>query len=894
MPSLPSSSLFSIPFGDIMNKSKGYVVGAMTYLMYKQRARKASEILHEISFGVSPVDVGLLPHGSDFTTLATALGEITYAVGNSVQSAFKGRKVESLKVLVYGRQSKEHAQTLSSLPGFPAQLVRLTARNERDIGGGIFWTADRFVLNSLPDTSKFDAILCFDMDRSLGLDYDKADSYSKQSELAMTRLVVELSRVLKPGGCIAGTGLFNGQQDTDPLDPAVWEDGSAVGCELSIRGMRDLLETRNLEVHCAMDMTMEGQLVFRNNGNAKDKEVIDMVQEGDLLCGRFLASKPRVEDVSYLKHNVMSVIAEPRALTDLKQRLQEEGPSLMQQLSKVAAHDGDEPTDDVAALRSRANSCEALVGMCLGLLQDDEQDAKPRQRAASVAEVKMVVTDLVDKALDTPRAGPKPLRLGVSGVSLGLPNGEHPERSVFDAENFQRVFRGENFISRLTESDHEKMLKDNIFQIQKKEGKRIKKFLTEPSSLVQLCSKIVDFDLSSEYGIPPAVVNAMDTTYQLAVAAGLEALRDAGIPLTASVGGKDNRRPTLFGLPEDMRNDTGVIFASSFPALDSCVEEVRKNTASKVRREAGLEPADSHSYEYDRKLLFKLLVMANSQLAELIKARGPNTQINSACASTTQAIAIAEDWMRTGRCRRVVVVSADNATSDNLLEYIGTGFLALGAATTCPILEDAAAPFDCRRKGMILGCGAAGLVLETAAAAAERGWTPKSELLGSHHVNSAFHASLIDNAHVAEQFKQFLERMSKVHGLDLDEVAKECIYYSHETCTSANGGCARAEMEALEHAFGPVKKNIMIANTKAFTGHPMAVGIEDVIAVESLHTGLVPPIPNHKKTDPRLGQITLAQGGTHTRQFVLRFAAGFGSQSVMLLFRKWQELQAGA
>ena len=62
---------------------------------------------------------------------------------------------------------------------------------------------------------------------------------------------------------------------------------------------------------------------------------------------------------------------------------------------------------------------------------------------------------------------------------------------------------------------------------------------------------------------------------------------------------------------------------------------------------------------------------------EHLRARGPNTQVNAACASTTQAIALAEDWIRSGRCRRVIVIGADNVTSDNLLEWVGAGFLAL-------------------------------------------------------------------------------------------------------------------------------------------------------------------------------------------------------------------------
>ena len=73
--------------------------------------------------------------------------------------------------------------------------------------------------------------------------------------------------------------------------------------------------------------------------------------------------------------------------------------------------------------------------------------------------------------------------------------------------------------------------------------------------------------------------------------------------------------------------------------------------------------------------------MANCQLAELVKARGPNLHINAACAGTTAALALAMDWMRTGRCRRVVVISADNPSSEHLLPWVGIGFLALGAAS---------------------------------------------------------------------------------------------------------------------------------------------------------------------------------------------------------------------
>src|SRR5271167_2389684 len=149
-------------------------------------------------------------------------------------------------------------------------------------------------------------------------------------------------------------------------------------------------------------------------------------------------------------------------------------------------------------------------------------------------------------------------------------------------------------------------------------------------------------------------------------------------------------------------------------------------------------------YIFNRRFLFRVLSMGHSQFAELIGARGPNTQINSACASTTQAVALAEDWIRAGRCRRVVIVAADDASSDTMLPWIGSGFLASGAAATDEVVEDAALPFDRRRHGMILGMGAAGLVVESLDAARKRGIRPICEVLGAVTANSAFHGTRLD------------------------------------------------------------------------------------------------------------------------------------------------------
>ena len=169
---------------------------------------------------------------------------------------------------------------------------------------------------------------------------------------------------------------------------------------------------------------------------------------------------------------------------------------------------------------------------------------------------------------------------------------------------------------------------------------------------------------------------------------------------------------------------------------------------------AAAAPPSGPCYEFNRKLLFKLLVMANSQLAEIVQARGPNLHINAACAGTTAGIALGCDWLRAGRCKRVVVISADNPSSDQLLPWVGIGFLALGAACTKSKVEEAALPFDKRRNGMLLGAGAVGLVLETDSCAAGLGMSaavavvghaaaPLATILCVKHANSAYHASAI-------------------------------------------------------------------------------------------------------------------------------------------------------
>ena len=498
----------------------------------------------------------------------------------------------------------------------------------------------------------------------------------------------------------------------------------------------------------------------------------------------------------------------------------------------------------------------------------------------------------------------------ITGAALGLPGDHH----IFDDANVERLLRGDQFIDAIPMRFRRAMLDKHITRLVKNDSGGNFETITDSAEVLKLAGRGGPFDLTAEFGIPADRVAAMDRATRLAIAVGLDALRDAGIPLVmhykkTTTGAK---LPDRWGLPDSLRDDTGVIFASVFPGYDSFADEAARYYNDRSRRDqlatleslrarsvdstlnaeldrriAGIRAAiEKDPYVFDRRFLFHVLSMGHSQFAELIGARGPNTQVNAACATTTQAVGLAEDWIAAGRCRRVIIISADDVSSDNLLEWFGAGFLASGAAATDDVVENAAVPFDRRRHGMIIGMGAAALVVEHPDAAAERGLRPICEVLSAVTANSAFHGTRLDPAHIAGVMETLVARAERCSGVRRSELAKRMVFVSHETYTPARGGSASAEIHALRKVFDGAADSIVIANTKGFTGHAMGAGIEDVLAVKSLETGSVPPVANFKEVDPELGPLNLSRGGAYPVEYSLRLGAGFGSQISMTILRR--------
>ncbi|MBE2267274.1 MAG: SDR family NAD(P)-dependent oxidoreductase [Anaerolinea sp.] len=500
----------------------------------------------------------------------------------------------------------------------------------------------------------------------------------------------------------------------------------------------------------------------------------------------------------------------------------------------------------------------------------------------------------------------------ISGTGLGLPGADKP---IMAEDNALRILRGEQFVDLIPERFRKAMLDKRITRLVKGEdGSGHFETINSPDEVIRLAGRGGSFDLEEEYGVPRDLIDALDITTQLAMAAGLDALREAGIPLVQTYRKTSTGKylPDRWVLPASLRDETGVIFASAFPGGDRFVQEFTRyfdyrnrmeqlelleqlrartddpKTLREIMRhiDAINDELTRDPYEFDRRFIFRILAMGHSQFAQYIGARGANTHVNAACASTTQAIALAEDWIRSGRARRVIVIAADDVTDEHLMEWIGSGFLSLGAAATDDRVDEAALPFDRRRHGTLLGMGACALVVEAEDAARERGMRGIVEVLSTETSNSAYHGSRLDVDHISMIMENLVTAAERRFGINRYAMAEQLVFMSHETFTPARGGSAAAEVIALRKTFGEAANSIVVANTKGFTGHPMGVGIEDVIAAKILEYGIVPPIPNYKEVDPDLGTLNFSRGGRYPVNYALHLAAGFGSQIAFSLTRR--------
>ena len=230
-----------------------------------------------------------------------------------------------------------------------------------------------------------------------------------------------------------------------------------------------------------------------------------------------------------------------------------------------------------------------------------------------------------------------------------------------------------------------------------------------------------------------------------------------------------------------------------------------------------------------------------TRLAAHVGSRGPVATPQLACASSTWAIALAAEWVRTGRADVVLA-----GGTDLLCRFVVAGFNALHA--TAPV----ARPFDRRRAGLVLGEGAAVVVVEAEEHAVRRCATIRARVRGAGAAGDAVHLTAPDRdgAGAARAIVAALD--------DAGTPATDVGFVSaHGTGTRYNDAM---EARALATVFGEWRPPVN--SIKGAIGHTLgaAGAFEAVMCVEVLATGVVPPTAGLEEVDPDCAALELVHG----------------------------------
>jgi 3-oxoacyl-[acyl-carrier-protein] synthase II len=228
------------------------------------------------------------------------------------------------------------------------------------------------------------------------------------------------------------------------------------------------------------------------------------------------------------------------------------------------------------------------------------------------------------------------------------------------------------------------------------------------------------------------------------------------------------------------------------------------------------------------------------RVGRLMEVRGPNSSVNSACASGGDAIGEAYNLMRLGQADCMLAGGAEAMISRVLISSLG-GLGALAKTWNAEPLR-ASRPFDLKRSGFVLGEGAAILVLETEEFARRRGAKILCELAGA---GWSFDAT-DDTAPDVDGQALAMSRALKNAGLTMDDVD---YINAHGTSTQLND---KTETAAIKKVFGERAYGIPISSTKSMTGHLAAAAgaVEAAVGVLTLRDQIIAPTINYETPDP--------------------------------------------
>jgi 3-oxoacyl-[acyl-carrier-protein] synthase II len=262
--------------------------------------------------------------------------------------------------------------------------------------------------------------------------------------------------------------------------------------------------------------------------------------------------------------------------------------------------------------------------------------------------------------------------------------------------------------------------------------------------------------------------------------------------------------------------------------------------------------------------------------------RGPNFTTVSACASSSNALIDAFNYIRLGKADVIISGGSEAAVNE---AGIG-GFNALKALSTRN--DDpakASRPFDTDRDGFVLGEGAGTLILEEYDHAIKRGAKIYAEVMGgglsadAHHI-TAPHPEGLGAIKVME------------NALDDAQMKPEDIDYINVHGTSTPLGDI-SESKAIKEVYGPHAYNLNISSTKSMTGHLLgaAGAIEAIASIMALQKGIIPPTINNENVDESLDpklNFTLNKAQEKKVTAIMSNTFGFGGHNASIILKAFE------
>ena len=345
----------------------------------------------------------------------------------------------------------------------------------------------------------------------------------------------------------------------------------------------------------------------------------------------------------------------------------------------------------------------------------------------------------------------------------------------------------------------------------------------------------------------------LDRFSQLAIASSEEAVKDSGL-----LGSGFN--------PDRV----GVIWGSGIGGLRTFLDEVM--TYAKGDGTPRFNPF----------FIPKMIAdIASGHISMRYGFRGPNFTTVSACASGTNAMIDAFNYIRLGKADAFVAGGSEAAVNE---AGIG-GFNAMHALSErndSP--ETASRPFDLNRDGFVLGEGTGCIILEEYEHAKARGAKIYAELAGggmsadAHHL-TAPHPEGLGAINV-------MKNALSDAGLDITDID-----YINVHGTSTPLGDI-SETKAIMHVFGDNAFNLNISSTKSMTGHLLgaAGAIEAIATILSVKNDIVPPTINHFTDDPSFDSrlnFTFNKAQKRVVRAAISNTFGFGGHNASVVIKKY-------